>query len=277
VEVPIVKDRWIAEEAEMITYPPMTDEIAASSVQTSFVRDLQSRYPGPEVAGGHISLVVAKNNNPVQEPPFSLDRMHASLQKQISFNRRVLRADEQTAGINSGIGDFLQEMSFEEANPVFVSAGACYTMRGTKAIGGQIWKQEDREMSAVNLVLDGMDTSPESVVLSAIAEAVTWKHAMEMATDPNFRRPAQRIVIYPKTLTKSTEVLRQGDYSPDSEGGHLLAYERIATECSTFANCPIFLAEDSAETGNWPVLMEKVSIWMEQAKQVAAAGCRRVL
>jgi hypothetical protein len=79
VEVPIVKDRWIAEEAEVIKYPPMSDEIAANSVQTLFGRDLQARYPDQEVAGGHIALVVAKNNNPMQAPPFNLDRMHASL------------------------------------------------------------------------------------------------------------------------------------------------------------------------------------------------------
>jgi hypothetical protein len=138
VEMPVVKDRRISEEMEVITYQPMTDEIAANRVQTLFGRDLQERCPDPEVAGGHIALVVAKDNNPVQVPPFHLDRMHASPPKQIAFNRRVLRADEQTAGINSGIGDFLQEMSFVESNPVFLCAGARHTMRGTQPIGGQL-------------------------------------------------------------------------------------------------------------------------------------------
>jgi hypothetical protein len=58
---------------------------------------LQARYPDPEVVGGQIALIVAKDNNPVQVPPFNPDRMHASLQKQIAFDRRVLRSDEQTA------------------------------------------------------------------------------------------------------------------------------------------------------------------------------------
>jgi hypothetical protein len=40
--------------------------------------------------------------------------MHASLPKQVAFNRRVLRAEEQTSGINLGLGDFLQEMSLDE-------------------------------------------------------------------------------------------------------------------------------------------------------------------
>jgi hypothetical protein len=39
-EVPVVKDRWIAEEAEVITFRPLTDEIAANSVQILFGRHL---------------------------------------------------------------------------------------------------------------------------------------------------------------------------------------------------------------------------------------------
>jgi hypothetical protein len=47
--------------------------------------------------------------------------------------------------------------------------------------------------------------------------------------------------------------------------------------CGTFVNCPIFLPEDDTKTGNWPVLAEKVSIWMEQGKQAAVGGHRQVL
>jgi hypothetical protein len=64
-------------------------------------------------------------------------------------------------------------------------------------------------MSAVNLVLEGMDTGKESVILSAIAEAVTWRHAMEQATDPDFKRPGQRIIVYPKSLTKFQSVCKE--------------------------------------------------------------------
>jgi hypothetical protein len=161
-----------------------------------------------------------------------------------------LRADEQTAGINSGLGDFLHDMSFEDSNPVSVCVGAGHTLRGTQPVGGQVWKQENRDMAAVNHVLDGMDTSPESVVLSAMAGAVAWRYTMEMAADLNFKRPGQRIIVYPKLLTKFSEALQQGDYAMDSEGGHQVAYERIAAECSTLANCPIFLSEESPEIGN---------------------------
>jgi hypothetical protein len=108
----------------------------------------------------------------MQEPPLRLDRMHASLSKQIAFNRLVLSAEEQIAGINSGLGDFLQDMSFDESDPLFDCVGAAHTMRGAKPIGWQYWRQEDREMAATNVVLDGMDGGQESVLRSAIHEAV---------------------------------------------------------------------------------------------------------
>jgi hypothetical protein len=62
-EVPIVKDRWLTNEVEVLTYPPTPDEIALPSAQILFGEDIQgiqARYPNPEVAGGKIALVVAK-------------------------------------------------------------------------------------------------------------------------------------------------------------------------------------------------------------------------
>jgi hypothetical protein len=46
--------------------------------------------------------------------------MHASRQEQIAFNCRVLKTEEEVAGINSEMADFLQGMSFDPANPLFV-------------------------------------------------------------------------------------------------------------------------------------------------------------
>jgi hypothetical protein len=77
----------------------------------------------------------------MQEPPFTLDRMHASLGKQIASNRRVLKAEDEILWINSGIGDFLNEMSFDDAEPLFVCVAVGHTMRGTQSIGGQLWTQ----------------------------------------------------------------------------------------------------------------------------------------
>jgi hypothetical protein len=65
----------------------------------------------------------------------------------------------------------------------------------------------------------------------------------------------------------------------DTEGGHDVAYERILAECQRWReDCkPIFLPEDSSDLGNWPVPVETVSIWMEEARQIAVSGYRQVL
>jgi hypothetical protein len=65
----------------------------------------------------------------------------------------------------------------------------------------------------------------------------------------------------------------------DMDGGHDIAYERIMAECLTWnGNCrPIFMSEDGSDLGNCPVLVEKVSIWMEEARQIAVAGYKQVL
>jgi hypothetical protein len=36
------------------------------------------------------------------------------------------------------------------------------------------------------------------------------------------------------------------------------------------------MPEDSSDAGPWPVLAEKVSIWMEEAKQISTAGYKQV-
>jgi hypothetical protein len=198
--------------------------------------------------------------------------MHASLSKQIAFNRRVLSAEEQIAGINLGLGDFLQDMSFDESEPLFVCVGGNHAMRGTKPIGGQYWRQGNRETAAINVVLDGMDGGQESVLLSAIHEAVDWRHTLEMAADPCFKRPGQRVVVYPASLSKFALVMATWNAGYDLEGGHCDAYERIFAECDTFANRPIFVAADREAIGSWPVVAKEVSIWMEQTREIALAG-----
>jgi hypothetical protein len=186
----------------------MEDVVAGRSAQVLFGGVIQDkRYPNPETSGGHIALIAVKNN-PVQVPPMSLERMHASLQKQIAFNRRVLKAEDQVAGINSGMGDFLQDMSFESSEGVFVCVNVDHTARGNQPVGGQLWTQSGRQMTATNLPFDGMDYGKESVVLSAVEQAVTWRHALENTTDPSFQRKGQRVIVYAKFLTKLETVLR---------------------------------------------------------------------
>jgi hypothetical protein len=108
----------------------------------------------PEIAGGRIALI-ATNNNPVQVPLPALDHMHASLEKQRVFNRRVLKAEDPIAGINSGMGNLLQDMTLDA--PVFICVGAGHTMRRNQPVGGQYWYQEKRHMTATRSLIERMD------------------------------------------------------------------------------------------------------------------------
>jgi hypothetical protein len=276
-EVPIVKDRWISNDAEVLSYPPRSDEVAAKCAQLPFGGVTQRPYPNPEVAGGHIALI-ATNNNPMQVPPPTLYQMHASLQKQIAFNRRMLKAENQSAGINSGLGDFLQDMSFEESDPVFVGVGVGHTMRGNQRVGGQLWIQSDRQMTATNKVQDEMDGGIESAALSAIVETVSWRHALENTSDPNFQRRGRRILVHPKFLSKFATVLTTGNLGLDLDGGHDISYGRVMAECMYWSESfrPLFLPEDSSKAARWPVLAEKVSKWMKDARQIAVGGYKQV-
>jgi hypothetical protein len=69
-EQPVQKDTWISEEATVLTYPTMPDELATSFARILLGGRQQERYPDPEVQGGRIALI-ASNNNIVQRPPSS--------------------------------------------------------------------------------------------------------------------------------------------------------------------------------------------------------------
>jgi hypothetical protein len=113
-------------------------------------------------------------------------------------------------------------------------------MRGSQPIGGQYWRQEDRHMASTNLVYLDADSSRESVVLSAIYDAVAWKHALELHTDPNVLRTQQQIVVYPKNL-KIEAVLKSNDLNRDLNGNRMVLYQKSAKECQLFTHPPIFL------------------------------------
>jgi hypothetical protein len=78
-----------------------------------------------------------------------------------------------------------------------------------------------------------MDDGKESVVLATIADALTWRHATENASGPNFERRIQHIIVCPKELTKFETVMTSGNVGLDLEGSHDLEYERIMEECQT--------------------------------------------
>jgi hypothetical protein len=119
--------------------------------------------------------------------------------------------------------------------------------------------QSGRQMTASNKVIQGMANSRDSAILAAAAEAVTWKHALELSEGP---RKGQRVVIYPKDLPQLEQVLSTGDPTIDSEDGHPIAYSVILQAVQAYESPPIFVKEDSEQiTGN-PEIADKVPCWM---------------
>jgi hypothetical protein len=134
-------------------------------------------------------------------------------------------------------------------------------------------------MTATSEELEGMHSGNESVLLSAILEAVSWKHALENTSEPAFQRWGQRIIVYSKCFSKFETVMTTGNVGLHLDGRHDIAYEKIMEECSgSCADCrPIFVREDSEAIGNWPVLADKVKIWMEDARLIAVGRYKQVL
>jgi hypothetical protein len=92
------------------------------------------------------ALIVDKIDNLLQQPPNSLDRMHASLPKQVAYNQRVLRAGQETDGINCDLADFLSQMELSPDAPVIVCVNASGSLvrKHEQHVGGQLWLQGDR-------------------------------------------------------------------------------------------------------------------------------------
>jgi hypothetical protein len=101
----------------------MSDELSTDFARILLGGTQQELYDDPEVQGGRIALI-ASNNNKVQRPPNSLDRMHASLPKQVAYNQRVLSAEDEIAGISSELGDFLSKMSVQPTDPIIICVNA---------------------------------------------------------------------------------------------------------------------------------------------------------
>jgi hypothetical protein len=92
---------------------------------------------------------------------------------------------------------------------------------------------DSRQITAANKVLDGIDSSRESVALSAIAETVACRHVLEKTSDPDYKRRGQRLIIYPKFSSKFSLVMTTGNVGLDVDGGHDIAYQRIISERMT--------------------------------------------
>jgi hypothetical protein len=117
---PLVRDTWVAYGGFPFSYParPHDQCLNPSSV---FDQVLQERYNDPEVQGGKIAPIAA-NSIRVQRPPNFLDRMTTRKQKQVAYNERVLQAEEEIAGINSEVADFLADLNPADAILIAITA-----------------------------------------------------------------------------------------------------------------------------------------------------------
>jgi hypothetical protein len=62
--------------------------------------------------------------------------MQSTFLKQVAYNRRVMEAEDQIAGINCDVSHFLSEMSFEPEDKVFICVNGSEKMkRQKKAVG----------------------------------------------------------------------------------------------------------------------------------------------
>jgi hypothetical protein len=270
-EKPVPKDKGTNGIVTVLSYPPMSDDIAVDFGRILLGGHQQECYDDPEVQGGRIALI-ASNNNIVQRPPNSLDRMHASYSKQVAYNQRILSAEDEIAGINSEAADFLSQMSVNASDPIIIclNAGESFK-RHEQHTGGQLWMQADRKMTATNIPFPGMANDADSACLAGVAEAVEWAHTMETGLP---KRTTRRIVIYPPTLTEFSRVL-SCDTSNLSEG-HEIAYQRISDVFSLYEVRPAFYPADAQSVGDLDIA-EKVPGWMNAAAQIAVGGRKQVL
>jgi hypothetical protein len=66
-------------------------------------------------------------------------------------------------------------MPLDPSNQLVICVNGSEEMkRNETAIGGQLWMQGDRRITASNMVLEGMANTREEAIPSAGVEAVTW-------------------------------------------------------------------------------------------------------
>jgi hypothetical protein len=191
------------------------------------------------------------------------------------ITQRVFKAEEAIAGINCDVADFLPGMNPDPADPVIICVNTGKSMkRNEQAVGGQLWMQGDRLISATNVPLEGMTNGSTSAVLTAVVEAVEWRHATEFVSDGS-KRPGERVVIYPPELDRLGTVLTSKSTNCDLSEGHKIACERILSASDSFEHPPKFFPSDHK---NFEGLADppKVAEWMNLSSQIATAGRRQV-
>jgi hypothetical protein len=178
-EEPCPKDKWISPFGlTAVSVPPIPDN-EIGNLPTLLLgpgAHQQDRYDDPEVQGGRIALIAVKQIK-VQKPPNVLDRMQSTYLKQVAYNQRIMKAEEEISGINCDVADFVSQMTLDPAEDVIICVNGSQEMKkGERAMAGQLWIQGDRMMTASNPAFDEMSNSRESAILSAAAEAISRRN-----------------------------------------------------------------------------------------------------
>jgi hypothetical protein len=104
--------------------------------------------------------------------------MHASREKPIAFNKRILENEDEIAAVNPGMSGCLTGLDFMK--PVCVAIGVGQRMIDTPPICGQLRIQENRSMTVTNRALPETGTLKDAVALAERQEALQWKHVLEL-------------------------------------------------------------------------------------------------
>jgi hypothetical protein len=148
--------------------------------------------------------------------------------------------------------------------------------KNAQILGGQLWQQEGRPVTAVNGVIDGMPNSRESAILTVAVEAVEWSHPMEPAIDG--KRVSPRIIVYPADMPSTYEALSDfSQNSSESDDGSHIAFAKILEHSAGYASSPRFLREDCSEIQNDPELAAAVPVGLAIASQASVGGRDYVL
>jgi hypothetical protein len=132
--------------------------------------------------------------------------------------------------------------------------------------------QGDRKMSVDNVPLPGMANDSSAALLTAVVEAVEWKHPTEL---PTGKRPGQHVIVYPPELDRLQAVLSSERNAWDVAEGQEEACERIVSARDNFEHPPIFFSTDQEELKQY-VDPAKIDEWMTTASEIAAGSRRQV-
>jgi hypothetical protein len=203
--------------------------------------------------------------------------MQSRYLKQVAYNDRIIQAEKEIAAINADIPEFLCQMNLDPNDQVvIVTNGSEEMKRDEEAFAGQLWMQSDRHMTAANPVIKGDPRSREAAILSAVYEAVSWRHSIENAIEGP--RKGQRVVIYPKEITGLPQVITSRNIVVDDDTeDHSELYAGILAESDQFENPPVFMREDCDQLISYPVWATKIGEGMITAARVATGSRRPVL